>query len=127
MTMIFTLVTFQLLSVLDYISQLFDNIHLRKNISVRIIYELWLDFWIFSLKMGNSRSSLQLQQENIEQISEETGCESNILFITSFHYQKLYPQRKRPWKLSIPISNLIAVLFMNSINLTYWTIPENWP
>ena len=24
--------------------------------------------------MGNSRSSLQLQQENIEQISEETGC-----------------------------------------------------
>ena len=55
-----------------------------------------IGFLNFFLEMGNSRSSLQLQQENIEQISEETGCESNILFITSFHYQKLYPQRKRP-------------------------------
>merc|ERR1712001_167133 len=46
------------------------------------------------LKMGNSRSSLQLQQENIEQISEETGFTSNQIERLWSRFTSLDKQQK---------------------------------
>jgi len=45
-------------------------------------------------EMGNSRSSLQLQQENIEQISEETGFTSNQIERLWSRFTSLDKQQK---------------------------------
>merc|ERR1712110_987438 len=47
-----------------------------------------------SLKMGNSRSSLQLQRENIEQISEETGFTANQIERLWSRFTSLDKQQK---------------------------------
>jgi len=47
-----------------------------------------------TFKMGNSRSSLQLQQENIEQISEETGFTSNQIERLWSRFTSLDKQQK---------------------------------
>jgi len=51
-------------------------------------------FVIVTFKMGNSRSSLQLQQENIEQISEETGFTSNQIERLWSRFTSLDKQQK---------------------------------
>jgi len=51
-------------------------------------------FVIVTFKMGNSRSSLQLQQENIEQISEETGFISNQIERLWSRFTSLDKQQK---------------------------------
>lgn len=51
-------------------------------------------FNLFRLKMGNSRSSLQLQQENIEQISEETGFTANQIERLWSRFTSLDKQQK---------------------------------
>merc|ERR1711992_37986 len=55
----------------------------RKVVYVRVTF-----------KMGNSRSSLQLQQENIEQISEETGFTSNQIERLWSRFTSLDKQQK---------------------------------
>jgi len=49
---------------------------------------------LFRSKMGNSRSSLQLQQENIEQISEETGFTANQIERLWSRFTSLDKQQK---------------------------------
>jgi len=51
-------------------------------------------FVIVTFNMGNSRSSLQLQQENIEQISEETGFTSNQIERLWSRFTSLDKQQK---------------------------------
>jgi len=51
-------------------------------------------FVTVTFKMGNSRSSLQLQQENIEQISEETGFTSNQIERLWSRFTSLDKQQK---------------------------------
>ncbi len=48
--------------------------------------------------MGNSRSSLLLQEENIAEISRETGCESNLsnkLFVAAATWGGWRRRRRR--------------------------------